>query len=142
LLLRLSIVSGLMLQTDLWIKSSAIGKTRVVKSRDSFIRGCVCMDWTSQIMVKLPWVSEFQQIEFIERIDTSDVPPNDIRSILFHSSKSTGPNRHKAERRDNHQVLAASTCFHTHKNITNGYWTLQQHQKGMGHVSAKDRLTE
>jgi hypothetical protein len=36
-------------------------------------------------------LSKFQQIEFIERIDTPDIPPNDIPSVLFDRFKSDSP---------------------------------------------------
>jgi hypothetical protein len=41
----------------------------------------VVFDGTSQIVSNCPGLSEAQQLEFIEMIDTSDVPPNDIHTF-------------------------------------------------------------
>jgi hypothetical protein len=38
-------------------------------------------------------LSKFQQFDFIEKINTLDMPPNDIRSVLFDRSKSASYNR-------------------------------------------------
>jgi hypothetical protein len=39
-----------------------------------------------------PWLFKFQQINFIETIDTPDIPQKDIPPVFFDRSKSVSPN--------------------------------------------------
>jgi hypothetical protein len=51
------------------------------KSRSSVIRRRLCFDGTYQTIIRLPGLSEPQQLEFIKVIDTSHLPQNDIHTL-------------------------------------------------------------
>jgi hypothetical protein len=76
------------------------------------------------MVVKLPGLSEFRQIDLIERITIPDMPPNDIRFVVFDLSRSTSPNRPvlidppqsvHGEKTNKRQVPAVFTISHLNK---------------------------
>jgi hypothetical protein len=74
-------------------------------------------------------LTEYQQINLIERIDTPDLPPNGIRSVRFERPGSTSPNRparvDPRQKENEHQVLAVGTHSHVGQNIMDGCLTVQ-----------------